>query len=345
MALSAESLARQAEKCTTFGELRALREDIQSRLLERLPAARPEDWTNGVNLLHDAVIARTVALAEGMLEASGGGVPPVPYAFVLFGSGGRREQTPGSDQDNGLVYGDGDASRARLYFAELARRIGEGLQIAGYPPCEGGVLAAGERWRMPLSRWNGLIGEWFRDGSWESVRHLLIVADARCVCGDAGLVAALRRTFRQGIEATPGILAGMLRNTLRHKAVLGPFGNLIKERYGEDAGGFDIKYGAYLPMVNAIRLLAIRHGIEATPTLARIERLTAIVGSDRAERWQAAFRTILKFRSLTPIRLEDGLYTTRGKMRAADLTKEVAAELKACLQVGEQLQKYIRKTE
>ena len=60
---------------------------------------------------------------------------------------------------------------------------------------------------------------------------------------------------------------------MHHKISLGVFGHLITERYGEDAGGFDIKYGAYIPIVNGIRLLAIQAGILATSTLERIKQL------------------------------------------------------------------------
>ena len=50
-----------------------------------------------------------------MLEDEGFGKPPVPYAFILFGSGGRSEQTLWSDQDNGLIYEESRrASRGRI---------------------------------------------------------------------------------------------------------------------------------------------------------------------------------------------------------------------------------------
>ena len=338
-----DNMKRRVRTCAEFGQLRLLREDIQTELHGRLLLSDTEEWLHNVNRMHDAIIIRTIEIAENMLEAAGHGTPPVPYAFLLLGSGGRREQTLWSDQDNGLVYADGGDGRADDYFSKLTKLIDQGLREAGYPPCEGGVTASGELWRKPIGRWNEMIGDWFKEGTWESVRYLLIMADVRCVYGDDALVREIRQVFRRGVGETPGILPGMLNNTLRHKVVLGPLGNLIKERYGEDAGGFDIKYGAYIPMVNAIRLLSIRHGIDATPTMERIDRLIPFVGGERAEAWKSAFRTILKFRALAPYRLEDGFYTTKGKLRAADLTKEVASQLKACLHVGEQLQKYIKK--
>jgi CBS domain-containing protein len=126
---------------------------------------------------------------------------------------------------------------------------------------------------------------------------------------------------------------------------LGIFGQLITERYGEDAGGVDIKYGAYIPIVNGIRLLAIAAFIEASSTLERLSSLIAanIVPEHSGEEWRKAFIIALKHRDLTPFQLEDGLYTTRGKLTAEQLNRESRQELKFCLRAGIEIQKFVSK--
>ena len=57
-----------------------------------------------------------------------------------------------------------------------------------------------------------------------------------------------------------------------------------------------------------------------------------------------AFGVALKLRDLTPYQIEDEMYTTRGKLNADQLTKEIKQELKHCLRTGIELQKYVRKS-
>ncbi|UHA72609.1 DUF294 nucleotidyltransferase-like domain-containing protein [Paenibacillus sp. 481] len=54
--------------------------------------------------LYDELFCAAAALVESEMIASGWGPPPAAYAFVLFGSGGRKEMTPWSDQDHGVIW-------------------------------------------------------------------------------------------------------------------------------------------------------------------------------------------------------------------------------------------------
>jgi len=338
-----ENLQLRTQKATNFEELRPLRDLIQIELHERLLFSNIEAWVGCVNSAHDLIIQKTVSIAESILAATEVGPAPSPYAFILFGSGGRSEQTLWSDQDNGLVYVTNSNASVEVYFEQLTKAIEEGLKVVGYPPCEGGVVATNNQWCKSMEAWERMLEQWFNDASWESMRQLLIVADSRCLYGDKTLVDQLKRTFDQLVLNTQGSLDALLKNTLRHKVVLGPLGNLIREPYGEDAGGFDIKYGAYIPFVNAIRLICIKHGIQATSTLERIDQLTVHVGDDLSNQWRKAFLYILLLRSMTGFQLEDGYYSSRGKLSELDLNKDVTSKLKDCLHVGQQMQKYIKK--
>lgn len=345
MKMILEALNRRIQEINNFEQLRQLRDQFQIELHDRLLFSAIEDWVACVNNMHDLIIRKAVSIAEGNLSTEGMGPAPVPYAFILFGSGGRSEQTLWSDQDNGLIYefqaqsSDSD----NQYFEQLALRIENGLQMVGYPPCEGGVVASNNIWCKSTEAWERMLGEWFHDSSWESVRQLLIVADSRCLYGEQALVERLKMSFDYYVSHTPGSIEALLKNTLRHKVVLGPFGNLIREPYGEDAGGFDIKYGAYIPFVNAIRLLCITYNIHATSTLERIDRLTEHIDIALCKEWRKSFEYILLLRSKTTYQLEHGHYSSRGMLSALDLNKEAANKLKDCLRIGEQLQKFIKR--
>src|SRR5690606_22538585 len=55
-----------------------------------------------------AMNARAAAMAEEWMEAKGKGAPPCPYAFLVLGSAGRGESLLSADQDNALVFAEGE---------------------------------------------------------------------------------------------------------------------------------------------------------------------------------------------------------------------------------------------
>jgi CBS domain-containing protein len=345
-----QEIERKAMRASDLSGLRSLRDEVHEAFGELLPEV-VSDATETINRLHDAFIRRSLAIAEERVRTSYPGVPPVSsFAVLLFGSGGRREQTLWSDQDNGLVYepkAGADANEADRYMELLGTEFRSSLEEVGYPPCEGDVLVTNPAWRRTGAAWRDTVRSWIEEPEFETVRHLLIVGDARTIYGNEMLAVAMRTELAFRIEAhRDTILPRMAQNTLRYKVLVGLLGNLLTEPYGEDAGGIDLKYGAYIPMVNAIRLLSLAHRVTATSTLERIDALARCDGIplEKAAAWKEAFRTVLKFRAMTPFRIEDGKYTTRGVIPAKLLTKPVKRELKDALRIGAELQRKVKKT-
>ncbi|CAM4235333.1 CBS domain-containing protein [Paenibacillus endophyticus] len=327
--------------------LRNLRDQIHEHMEALLPTRPVEQFNEQLNEVHDAVIGRSVILAEAEMARLGKGSPPVPYAYLLFGSGGRKEQTLSSDQDSGVVYVDpvADSANVKMYFKELCEIIVQNLQRTGYPPCEGNVLSSNSEWCLSLSEWGAKLDQWFDEPAWEAVRYLLIIADGRCVYGDNRLLDELKDLFFSDMLNHPIILQRMLDNTLRHKVLLGFFGQLLKEQYGKDAGSLDIKYGAYIPMVNSIRLLSIQVGIRETSTIERIKMLVKAgrLSENDAVIYEQAFRILLRLRLMTTEEQSDGLYANNGKLSSRKLTKEMTDELKSSLRLGKKLQRAVFK--
>lgn len=338
---------QQISSADNVERLRWLRDQLHEEMYALLPTQPVEEFNEQLNETHDALIIRAIMLAEEEMARMGKGPPPVPYAYLLFGSGGRREQTLSSDQDSGLIYRDlpGREEETKLYFLELSKLIVGNLVAAGYPPCEGNVLSENPDWCQSLPEWRERLGRWFREPEWEAVRYLLIIADGRCVYGDTGLADSLKSMFFSDTLNHPVILKRMIENTMRHKVIVNVFGQLLKERYGEDAGSLDIKYGAYIPMVNSIRLLAIQSNIASTSTLERIKMLveSGKLSREDGDAYERAFICILHLRLLTTEQNEDQLYAGNGKIHSSKLTKEMADELKKSLKQGKRLQKAVYK--
>ncbi|MFD0958584.1 DUF294 nucleotidyltransferase-like domain-containing protein [Paenibacillus chungangensis] len=300
-----------------------------------------------LNALHDWVIGRAIALAEKELARKGRGAPPVPYAYVLFGSGGRKEQTWSSDQDSGIIYEhqDLDWDTTQAYFLALGEEIVDTLSRAGYPPCEGKVLSSHSLWCKSVQQWRTTISYWCKDSSWEAVRYLLIMADGRSVYGEERLWSQLKECYLSAVQSYAKVPIRMLENTMRHKVLTGIFGQLLTDRYGEDAGNLDIKYGAYIPMVNAVRLLSIRAGIVETSTLERLLRLIERYEFTESEgrSYLDAFRFFIQMRLMTKAHFADGYYISSGKLPRSVLAKEQERELRSFLKQGRRLQRFVNR--
>ena len=81
-----------------------------------------------LTVLSDAMTARLIELS-----VAAHGRPPVPFAWLAFGSCARSELTLASDQDNGLAYADTDDPAVDEYFRVMAEEVNEGLARCGLP--------------------------------------------------------------------------------------------------------------------------------------------------------------------------------------------------------------------
>ena len=100
---------------------------------------------------------RIIELAEEEL-----GQPPIPYCFLALGSMGRDEQILVTDQDNAIILDNSyDSKQHGQYFADLAKKICDGLDRCGYTYCTGDIMATNPVWRMTRSEWE----ECFSTGS------------------------------------------------------------------------------------------------------------------------------------------------------------------------------------
>ncbi|MCT2194175.1 DUF294 nucleotidyltransferase-like domain-containing protein [Paenibacillus sp. p3-SID1389] len=322
----------------TPGLLRAARIDEQNRLYSKLTSMPIQDWNREVSDLHDAVMTQACRCCEEEMIQEGFGPPPSHYAFIAFGSAGRAEPTLWSDQDNGLIYGDGDADQLEVYFEIFGQKLSEILEQVGYPPCPGRVMVSNPLWRGNFASWEKQLLEWRDILAWEQVRYLMIAADLRHICGNAELTAGLRKTMKRIMEADQGgerdVVAAILRNTVRHKAALNVLGQVITEQSGEHAGEFDVKYGLYIPIVNAVRYLALQYGIEASNTWERIAQLLQLeaVPTRWLESCSRAFNTAVKLRSLVSPVIEDGLltgshYLPQDMLKQKELRRELRESL------------------
>jgi signal-transduction protein with cAMP-binding, CBS, and nucleotidyltransferase domain len=299
LAVASGPLVDDIDRLTREDSLAGLREvkAAQVQLAERLIAdgvSAPEIQALVADINND-IHARVLRLLEAELLAEGRGPPPVLYACIVMGSGGRRESLLFPDQDHGFILSDyPDERHAEIdpWFIELATRLARSLAELNFPLCDGGVMATNPLWRKTLPQWRQQVGIWMRGRVPAMLLACEILFDFRTVHGERALGAALREQMTSAAAGNRSFQMLMLALGADHRAGIGLFGRLLTVRdRGAHEGELDLKLHGTLPLVEAVRLLALVHGVPATGTVERLDALQAMgaVGRDDADHLRGAF--------------------------------------------------------
>ena len=252
-----------------------------------------------VSSLNDALVKRLLALTLAKLGAA-----PTPYAWIVFGSEGRLEQTLLTDQDNALIYAE-DSAPAQAYFAAVAKEVVDGLIQAGFPPCAGGFMAT--NWCKSLAAWQELFSQWTRRPKPEAVLDAAIFFDFRRVAGTLS-VQSLEHIIAAA-KSQQLFLAHMARGALDFYPPLGFFNRLRTED-----GKVDLKKSGIMPVVALARVAALAAGSRERPTLERL-RVVPASGAFLSREDATALSEIFPF--LFNLRLQQQLNSVAAK-RAID---------------------------
>jgi CBS domain-containing protein len=299
LAVAAGPLLADIDRLTHEDSLAGLAEvkAAQVGLAERLLAdgvSAPEIQALIADINND-IHHRVLRLLVAELAAEGRGAPPVPFACIVMGSGGRGESLLSPDQDHGFIladYPDERHGEIDPWFIELASRLTVALDRLHFPFCRGGVMATNPVWRKTLSQWQQQVTIWMRGRVPETLLLCDILLDFRCVHGSCALAEELRAFVTDATSRDRRFLTLMLGLQAEHRAGIGLFGRLLTERAPDGhRGELDLKLHGTLPLVEGVRLLAMAHGIRATGTLARLDALLAmgVVNPDDADHLRGGF--------------------------------------------------------
>ncbi|MCX7023932.1 MAG: cache domain-containing protein [Spirochaetes bacterium] len=210
--------------------------------------------------VQDAVAASVARLAAERL-----GPAPADWVFMALGSMGRGERLPGSDQDNALAWKheDGDPGRERAYFASLGQAICDGLELAGFPRCPGGVMASSDEWNRPISEWEKRIAQDISEPEPDRMLNLHILFDFRAVAGSPAIAESLRDTAYSIVGGEPGFFIHLARDARLRKTP----GSTARARQGVDLKEASAAITAFA------RVYALKHGVRATSTFDRLDAL------------------------------------------------------------------------
>lgn len=304
LAAASSRLMRQIEELTHEESLEGLQrvkhaqvEVAQALFEERVSAPEIQALLTQIN---NDIYRRIIDLYLKQMEEGGWGRAPVPFCTIVMGSGGRGESFLFPDQDNGFIiqdYSDNRHGSVDTFFVELASRMTKGLSGVGITLCKGHVMATNPLWRKTLSQWRLQIRYWLSRPRQNTLRLTDIFFDFRDVHGDNELADALREDVTRTVRGQHGFLRQMQRVQNDHNVALSLFGRLSPDNSpGPHKGKLNLKYHGLLPLVEAIRLLALREGLDQNSTLERISALNdlGILNRDEQDYLSGAFFLITR---------------------------------------------------
>lgn len=239
-----------------------------ARARARLPTVARELLANGVDAVEIArvlsfelreLVGRAAVLAERMMERAGAGRPPVPYALLVLGSGGRGESLLAAEQDNALVYESDDPTGIiDGWFARFGEHLAQIIHESGVHYCADGVMARNPAWRGSLDTWRDRLRDWSRYPDRAGTEHADLLFDGHLAYGNTDLDAEFR------------IVLGEETSSNRALAQVFAQPALVLDIPPDAETRVDLKRYGLLPVTAAARALAVRHGIAASSTPERL---------------------------------------------------------------------------
>lgn len=275
-----------------------------------------------------ALTRRAGVLAERQMKAEGQGDPPCRYALCVLGSAGRGESLLAMDQDNAIVFEQGDPGSANdIWFARLGQIAADILHEVGVPYCDGGVMAKNEAWRGSLDTWRARIDSWFTRSRPADLMAVDIFFDLLAVHGDARLANDI---WQSGYDAAQGNVV---------------FAKLLAEAGGQtapaftllggvrtDNGRIDLKRAGLFGIVTLARVLAIRYHFLERATPVRLQAAAALGRGgndlDALRRAQGDFLDLILRQQLIDIRAGR---PPANKVEVTWLTREQKSRLRSAL--------------
>lgn len=225
-----------------------------------------------------ALTRQACVIAEKEMAASGQGSPPVPYAMMVLGSGGRGESLLAMDQDNAIIYDQGEpGGDADRWLEALATRVADILNTVGVAYCKGGIMAMNAEWRMSAKAWRNAVSGWIGRSKPEDILNTDIFFDSVPVYGELELGQSLRNDALDTVAGSKNFLHLLTHNAADVNIPIGWFG-----RWQLEKGRIDLKKGGIMPIFSSARVLALKHGIQVRATPERLEAARPLM-PDQAE--------------------------------------------------------------
>lgn len=291
-----EFLIHQIHKARHIEDITGLMPQLP-RLVARFMETGTGAATSGkiISRVTDAVSQQIIRQAVAQT-----GEPPAPFVFLALGSEGRREQSLATDQDNAIVFDAGDATQEsglQAYFLQLGKTICTLLQKAGYPFCQGNVMAMNPQWCSSLEAMKKQITQWVEMPNPQELLKVGIFFDFRPVYGDFELANKLQAHCHTTLKDQRSFFYHLAQNTISLKPPLNVMGQISFESTPNQPEWLDIKK-PLMALTGIMRLWSLKYGVTHRNTMERLRALQSagIMAHGTGEEFSQALRYLMLLR-------------------------------------------------
>jgi signal-transduction protein with cAMP-binding, CBS, and nucleotidyltransferase domain len=135
-------------------------------------------------------------------------------------------------------------------------------------------MARNPLWRKRLGEWQAQFALWAQRRRPEMLLHAAIAFDFAPAWGDAAPAGLLRESLAALLRGGSGLLGALAAQEAQLSVGLTFWGSFTDDEPGAGTRT-DLKLHGLMPLVSAVRLVALAHGVADTGTLARIAALQA----------------------------------------------------------------------
>ena len=184
-------------------------------------------------------------------------------------------------------------------------------------------MAVNPLWRQPLSVWKRYFSDWVSSPDPEELLKATIFFDFRAGFGKAALAEELRQHLAAITKKQELYLLHLSDQCRAGRAPLSFFRNFIVERDGEHKNKLDIKEQGLTPFVNFARILALKHGVRETNTLARLHvlRKEKVLGEELWKQAVDAYEMQMQVRLIHQLHQIEGGVAPDNYIDPADLSE------------------------
>ena len=177
------------------------------------------------------------------------------------------------------------------YYIDISTTFSTWLDTIGFVYCPGNIMCQNPIWRKSLSEWEMQIRYWIDHQVPDMGRFATLLFDAYPIYGDFSLFTKINNYSFSILSRHHEVHRVMHEEIAGHHVPTGFLGRFITENKGEHRGEFEIKRSGLVFVIEAVRIMALRHKIREVSTLKRIEKLVEgqFIHSDDGEYFEAAY--------------------------------------------------------
>ena len=276
--------------------------DALAQVAQRLPRLiinlvagdiNPADMGEVLASITDNLTRRLIELAISEL-----GKPPMQFNFLVFGSQARKEQSLGSDQDNGIMLERQGDEREMAYFKALAEFVCHGLNECGIPFCPGNIMSSNPECRLTKAQWMKKIAYWVESNSPQAILNASIFFDMRSVYGPEDAMQALTDLLQAKAVKNSIFMATLTKNAIASRPPLGFFRDFVLEHSGEHKNKLDLKHQGLALINDLARLYSFATSKYQVSTLKRLDWIVkeGLLSSDYVSNLQDAWEYLSSLR-------------------------------------------------